>query len=52
MLVNSAADGDLLSDFCAGWAGQAELGRVGLDTQHLGTGGGRTNVHHQHFILG
>lgn len=51
MLLNSSADGNLLSDLCAGRAGQAELSSIGLDTQNLSTSGSGTNVNHQNLIL-
>lgn len=51
MLVDSSGDGDLLANFCAGRGGQGELGRIGLDTENLGTGGGGTNVDHQNLVL-
>lgn len=51
MLLNSSADGNLLANLCAGGAGQAELGSIGLDTQDLSTGGSGTNVDHQNLVL-
>lgn len=51
MLVNSPTDGNLLADLGTGGAGERDLSNIGLDTQNLGTGGGGTNVHHQHFVL-
>jgi len=51
VLLNSPTNGDLLANFCAGRRGQRQLGGIGLDTQHLGTGGGRTNVNHQNLVL-
>lgn len=51
MLLDSSADGNLLSNLRAGGAGQAELSSIGLDTQNLSTGGSRTNVNHQNLVL-
>ena len=51
VLVDSSADGDLLSHLGTGRAGQAELGGIGLNTHHLGARGGRADVNHEHFVL-
>lgn len=51
MLLDSSADGNLLTNLRAGRAGQAELGSISLDTQNLSTGGSGTNVHHQNLVL-
>jgi hypothetical protein len=51
MLLDSSANGNLLTNLRAGRAGQAELGSIGLDTQDLSTGGSGTNVNHQNLIL-
>lgn len=51
MLLDSSADGNLLSNLRAGGAGQAELGSIGLDTQNLSTSGSGTNVNHQNLVL-
>lgn len=51
MLLNSATDGDLLANFCASRAGQAELSGIGLDTNDLSTGSSGTDVNHENFVL-
>lgn len=51
MLLNSATDGDLLANFRASRAGQAELSGIGLDTKDLGTGSSGTDVNHENFVL-
>lgn len=52
MLLDSPADGDLLANLRTGRAGQLEFGHVGLDTQDLGAGSGRSDVHHEDLVLG
>lgn len=51
MLLDSSAHGDLLADLCASRAGELQLGGIVLDGNDLGTGGGGTNVDHEHFVL-
>ncbi len=51
MLLDTATEGNLLADVCAGGAGEDKLGSIVLDGSNLGTGGGRTNVHHENLVL-
>ena len=51
VLLNSATDGDLLANFRASRAGQAELSGISLDTNDLSTGSSGTDVNHENFVL-
>src|SRR4051812_34741108 len=52
MLLNTPAEGYLLTNVCARRAGQNELSGILLDGRNLGTGRGGANVDHDDFVLG
>lgn len=51
MLLDSSGKGNLLANLCACGAGELQSSSVGLDGNDLGTGGGRSNVDHEDFVL-
>jgi len=51
MLLDSAGKGNLLANLGTGRAGELKSGSIGLDSNNLGTSGGRTDVNHENFVL-
>lgn len=51
VLLNSSAEGDLLSDLSAGGASQLQSCSIGLDSNDLGTSGCGSNIDHEDLIL-
>ena len=52
MLLHSPTEGDLLADRGADRRRQPDLGQIGLDGDDAATGGERSDVDHQHLVLG
>lgn len=52
VLLDTSAEGNLLTNVRASRAGKLELSGILLDSDNLGTSGSRTDVHHDNLILG
>lgn len=51
MLLDTTRQSNLLTDLGTRGGGERKTGGVSLDGNDLGTGGGGTNVDHEHFVL-
>lgn len=51
MLLDSSREGDLLANLSACRAGELQSCGICLDGNNLGTGGGRSDVNHENFVL-